>query len=1061
MEEGEECDDNNNQDGDGCSAVCLLEEDCIYDDSCTSATSGNFVFSGISKVDNCDGTYTYSFKITNNYNRGLSYVAISLPPGTIPSWPSDGSVYSGEFNNYEVENPTNNPFYSIKYETLGEGVRDGGYDIFSFTLDQDISYPITLQAKAATYQESAQIDCFSIICDCEQEPEPYCGDGIINQPSEECEPPNTPVCDENCYFKNLTCIQAKDAGLLTGSISGGNAYLTNDATHDYDVGLAVYKKLDEIIDNQELFDSEKGVVDSGSTLNLSVNLPDCNYQIDLFCGDILESLDCETADPCRYGSSKIDWFHNNSQGYCTPEGFTILSHKIVCEEESDLPNWGDGGPDISSTTAEDYVDSHPGCDFEQGWDFQYAPQSASNPGDNTGEASSWTTFGPTDINGIVSTTISNISSIWLREVWKPSYINFTGVGGNDVSAEFYCHKDVANYDNYDKIIDPEENSTYYCIGFNVLEQEPLCGNNITESGEECDDGANGDDTDGCYDNCTLTYCGDSIIQDPNGYGKSEECDDGNNQDGDGCDRYCNLEPLPGNITACCCGLQVSTTPEVASQDEKVLVSADISNLFTGLAAAPSDILEVNATIYRIEDNTEYIIVEDAPMTYLDDGLWYYEFYTGRNSSGTYIASVTMLTNQTMPFIKEASDSFTLGEKVSGLTILGVSPDLININETARLAAEIKYNGIAVDSSLITNASLVIKQINGTTQTYTTSNGLQLDDGLIYVEGAFNETGVHYLDWSATYLGQQRTAREIIVLVGWQQTLDNISASNSELISLIKESRQYLLQLLTDMEYLQEFTEEEVFLITDSVNSMSKVITHLEQGDMTGQEAKKEFDQIQQELDQKLGYKITGLSVSEDLQYTPQSSSIIGTITEKAKDWRAILFIILLMILSILIVNVLVLVKLTNNMPYQRKTLQISRPVHIQEKRRYQLLLDRFRKKGTKPLRSDKRRYQIILEKIKERLKPEKEESIQEPLIKIHPDPKIPEEHEKADNISKEKKTTDKILRPSKNKKNKKNKQNIRQKKGRQIPKQKNKKKDKTENSLESEIEREFEELKNT
>ncbi len=54
--------------------------------------------------------------------------------------------------------------------------------------------------------------------------------------------------------------------------------------------------------------------------------------------------------------------------------------------------------------------------------------------------------------------------------------------------------------------------------------------------EDCDDGANGDDTDECYDNCTYTFCGDGIMQVPNGNGLYEECDDG--AETDACSSSC-------------------------------------------------------------------------------------------------------------------------------------------------------------------------------------------------------------------------------------------------------------------------------------------------------------------------------------------------------------------------------------------------------------------------------------------------------------------------------------------------------------------------------------------
>jgi cysteine-rich repeat protein len=49
-----------------------------------------------------------------------------------------------------------------------------------------------------------------------------------------------------------------------------------------------------------------------------------------------------------------------------------------------------------------------------------------------------------------------------------------------------------------------------------------CGNEIVDPSEDCDDGKNGDNDDGCTDVCQLPTCGDSLIQPSNG----EECDDG-------------------------------------------------------------------------------------------------------------------------------------------------------------------------------------------------------------------------------------------------------------------------------------------------------------------------------------------------------------------------------------------------------------------------------------------------------------------------------------------------------------------------------------------------------
>ena len=83
----------------------------------------------------------------------------------------------------------------------------------------------------------------------------------------------------------------------------------------------------------------------------------------------------------------------------------------------------------------------------------------------------------------------------------------------------------------------------YCV------PAPVCGNKITERGEECDDG-NSKDDDGCK-NCQITpgweceaeagvekckpICGNLAIH------GDEACDDGNTEDGDGCSSDCSIE----------------------------------------------------------------------------------------------------------------------------------------------------------------------------------------------------------------------------------------------------------------------------------------------------------------------------------------------------------------------------------------------------------------------------------------------------------------------------------------------------------------------------------------
>ena len=172
---------------------------------------------------------------------------------------------------------------------------------------------------------------------------------------------------------------------------------------------------------------------------------------------------------------------------------------------------GAGGDPIDEDTAENWVDESEGaCWFESGWEFEWGPQSAFDPGDTlVGSAGDpWKTFGPTDTDGMAMTELNendledNSAHIWMREILKNGYIPFThGPSGNnnsnDVSAEIYCHIDVLNYDNYDRVDGIELDETYYCVAWNVLETDepedpeygPYCGDGeVNQEWEQCDGG---------------------------------------------------------------------------------------------------------------------------------------------------------------------------------------------------------------------------------------------------------------------------------------------------------------------------------------------------------------------------------------------------------------------------------------------------------------------------------------------------------------------------------------------------------------------------------------------
>jgi peptidoglycan hydrolase-like protein with peptidoglycan-binding domain len=170
-------------------------------------------------------------------------------------------------------------------------------------------------------------------------------------------------------------------------------------------------------------------------------------------------------------------------GSCS-EYATIVAHKIVCEDEADLPNYGKGGPNMTDTTATNWIgEEHPSCRLASDWEFEWTTNQTNDPGDMlVGQAGSpWNVFGPTDTNGMTATIVTpgmlnGNNKVWMREVLKDGYIPFTHHtatnNSNDVSAEVYCHTDVLNYDNRDFIGNVKMGETYQCVAWNSPEPKP-------------------------------------------------------------------------------------------------------------------------------------------------------------------------------------------------------------------------------------------------------------------------------------------------------------------------------------------------------------------------------------------------------------------------------------------------------------------------------------------------------------------------------------------------------------------------------------------------------------
>jgi hypothetical protein len=92
------------------------------------------------------------------------------------------------------------------------------------------------------------------------------------------------------------------------------------------IGLATYRKFDNIRAHQQFYDDDTATINPGQTLKLTAALPTCGYQADLFYGPVDFSI------PPHYGNRLLDatgTFNNfcvPPPNPCTPTTSTIVSN---------------------------------------------------------------------------------------------------------------------------------------------------------------------------------------------------------------------------------------------------------------------------------------------------------------------------------------------------------------------------------------------------------------------------------------------------------------------------------------------------------------------------------------------------------------------------------------------------------------------------------------------------------------------------------------------------------------------------------------------------------------
>lgn len=161
------------------------------------------------------------------------------------------------------------------------------------------------------------------------------------------------------------------------------------------------------------------------------------------------------AGPFNWKNWTTEWqaIWNNGCVIPEPPKFTIIADKIICDDESILPNWWAGWDDITENTVTDFLSSNQNCSLDPNWEFNLT----------------YWDYSTTFVWSSEVELVDDIDKVTVSEVEQEWYIAFAWWDDDSVpSAEMYCYKDVLYYDNSDHVFLEDGVDTYNCVAFNVL-----------------------------------------------------------------------------------------------------------------------------------------------------------------------------------------------------------------------------------------------------------------------------------------------------------------------------------------------------------------------------------------------------------------------------------------------------------------------------------------------------------------------------------------------------------------------------------------------------------------
>jgi len=591
---GEQCDDGNLVNGDGCSSSCIIE------------TFGAVCGNNITEIgETCDDNNVINGDGCSSLCQ-IENVTIICGNNIIEAGEScdDGNLVNGDgcSSNCTIETPI---------EVCGNRIREG-----SETCDSD-SQPCTSNGYSGSKTCNSQCNDFDACILSES-----CGDGIING-NEACDDGNInndDGCSAQCIIEPPKCLITSLAWSPVSAIEGDAVSLTATGSNcdgktidfsvledDFPLGV------DQVNINPPSVTFSGGVARStwtaewqcdGDILGICI-LGNPEYYFVVNVSSVAQTVNSKTYQNgvlTTTANTPVCGNNITQTGEQCDDGNIINGDgcSATCQNEiSEGPFFFEAENGVFSgsvTNAGNYITLATGGSAAYQFNINnpgnYIVTSSVNAPD-TGANSFFV-----GMNSISSTDDKAWDIVSLTSGFNLRNISIRGTGSSSAN-EFNPKVFALSAGNHTLFIAGREAGTQLDnlrIIYHSAIAPSVCGNSVIDGIEQCDDG-NTISGDGCSSTCTsemvVPVCGNSLRE------GTEQCDDGNVINGDGCNSVCQTEIVIG-----VCGNRVIEGYEQC--DDGNIVSGDGCSSICILEGVSSNTVSLGVNIGNYDGNYEYV-----------------------------------------------------------------------------------------------------------------------------------------------------------------------------------------------------------------------------------------------------------------------------------------------------------------------------------------------------------------------------------------------------------------------------------------------------------------------